>query len=123
MTTPVAVYDADSKPFAVIPLRSEHRSGDFQTLADLEAVLLQAIDDGNAVLLIDLSGTTDFGCGLISVLLQYSARAAQAECELVLCRLTSLQFSVLKLMRLDTYWSIYPSCRQAIESIQQRASA
>lgn len=121
MPTAVADFDEHSISFTVIPLRCEHRSGDFRTLADLEAVLSHAIDDEHAVLLVDLSGTTGIGCGLINVLLRCSERAAQKECDLVLCGLSSLQLTVLKVMRLDVYWSIYPSCERAIESMQRQA--
>lgn len=120
MTITVAACGALSTPVTVIELQREYGSGDFHTLADLEEVLLQAIDNQPAVLLIDLSETTGIGCGLINTLLRCSLRAAPKECELVLCGLGALQLSTLQMLRLDTYWSIFPSSEQAIEALQRR---
>lgn len=119
MTITVADCDARSTPITVIELQCEHRSGDFHTLADLEEVLLQAIDNQPAVLLIDLTETTGIGCGLISTFLRCSLQASPREGKFVLCGLSALQLSVLSRLRLDTYWAIFPSSRQAIEALQR----
>lgn len=73
------------------------------------------------MLVIDFSGTVRLGCGLISVLLRCTQKAAETEHALVLCGLTSLQHAVLEYVRLDMYWSIFPTCDQAIEFSQGRS--
>lgn len=112
--------DEQQREIAIIPLGREYGSGDCQRLAEFEGRLLGAVEDSPAGLLIDLGETVYIGGGLLSVLLRLSARVRETNRRFALCALTSFPDSVIGITRLDSFWQVFRTRRDAIEAMQQR---
>ena len=68
-------------------------------------------------LVIDLSNTEYFGSGFIEVLFRVWNRMQRRRGRLALCSLRPYCAEVLKIARLDTVWSIYPTREAAVEAL------
>ena len=106
-----------------ILLEPVYGSLDVAALAELEEMLLIAIDDSATGILIDLGNNSYIGCGFLGVLLRCYRRAERSGRVFWLCDLSPFSARVLTITHLDSLWSVVPTRQPAIEVMQRSAGA
>jgi anti-sigma B factor antagonist len=102
----------------IIELGASYDSLDDRSLEEFGEVLLaEATYADPPQLILDLSRTGFIGSSFIELLVQAWKRLKQRQGNMALCALQPFCAEVLRIARLDTIWSIYPSRSEALAAM------
>lgn len=102
----------------VLRLRPRYDSLDEVVLSELDETLSRAVAQEDAPrILLDLSQTEYIASRFIEILLRIYRQIADQQGRIALCEAKPFCSEVLRTMRLDSLWPIYPRRDQALETL------
>jgi anti-sigma B factor antagonist len=105
----------------VVELGARYDSLDLDALNDAGSLLLtQAVSADPPRLVIDMSQTSFIGSTFIELLIRTWRRLNQRNGSMVLCGLQPFCAEILRVTRLETLWSCYPTRNEAVQAADKR---
>ena len=95
----------------------------YEELEPPVAEIIDMLDEGLAKhVVVDFSGTDYFGSHVITFLLKLFTRAEIQGGQMALVSVSPHELKILKVMSLETYWPIFDSLDEAVESVRAEST-